>query len=247
MPDPNAVIQAALAWRDAITSPPNAWADREDFALIAAVDTYRGGADRTSIDQFLLAVHFCDDCRINANAARNRLASGPGSVPRASTPPAENAPDGSGHTHPRTHPRSAAYGDPGPVGGALPEISDEAIEAAARAGYLADWRDESEPSWENLPTADAVSYHDYARILLAAARPYLVAQTLRPLTDLAGRLNQPMVKRLRACAIDTSPSWDDAFMVYPHGARGLVELIDALLVAGLFAGTGTPTEGQDRG
>lgn len=32
------VVDAARAWRARITSPPNAWADDEDFALIAAVD-----------------------------------------------------------------------------------------------------------------------------------------------------------------------------------------------------------------
>lgn len=129
MPDPNSVIQAALAWRDHIPAHhPDS--DDHDLALIAAVDTYRGSADRTSIDQFLLAVHLCDDCRINANAARNRLASSPGSVPRASTAPA----DGPAHPDPCGRAVAAGSVDPGPAGGALPEIPDTAVEAAI-AGF----------------------------------------------------------------------------------------------------------------
>jgi hypothetical protein len=34
------IVEAALAWRDAIKDPPNAWADSTDLALIAAVDAY---------------------------------------------------------------------------------------------------------------------------------------------------------------------------------------------------------------
>jgi hypothetical protein len=39
----DAVVQAAIAWRDRIHDDPNLWADETDFALIAAVDALRAG------------------------------------------------------------------------------------------------------------------------------------------------------------------------------------------------------------
>ena len=48
--------------------------------------------------------------------------------------------------------------------------------------------------------------------------------------ELARHLNGPMVNRLRACAADTTPNWEGATTVYPPETRGLVALIDALVL-----------------
>lgn len=48
-------------------------------------------------------------------------------------------------------------------------------------------------------------------------------------SELARRLNGPMVARLRACAADTSPSWDGKITIYPPEARWLISLVDAAL------------------
>lgn len=39
------VVKAATAWRERIVDPPNPWADREDLALIAAVDALDEGSE----------------------------------------------------------------------------------------------------------------------------------------------------------------------------------------------------------
>jgi hypothetical protein len=62
----------------------------------------------------------------------------------------------------------------------------------------------------------------------AVASAYRAGQAAVP-SDLARRLNGPMVARLRACAADTSPNWDGAVTVYPPEARELVALIDDLV------------------
>lgn len=49
LPDRHGVMAAARAWRARITSPPNHWADDEDFALIAAVDAET--AERAAAEQ----------------------------------------------------------------------------------------------------------------------------------------------------------------------------------------------------
>lgn len=53
---------------------------------------------------------------------------------------------------------------------------------------------------------------------------------LAAVIDLVRRLNRPMLTRLRDCAADTSPDWAGATTVYPPDARGLVALIDYLLL-----------------
>ncbi len=45
----------------------------------------------------------------------------------------------------------------------------------------------------------------------------------------ASRLNQPMMDRLRRCSWDRSPNWAGAITIYPPEARGLIDLIDAML------------------
>lgn len=53
---------------------------------------------------------------------------------------------------------------------------------------------------------------------------------LNAVVEQARRLNGPMVTRLRGCAADTSPNWAGAVTVYPPETRGLVALIDALVL-----------------
>lgn len=52
---------------------------------------------------------------------------------------------------------------------------------------------------------------------------------LQAAVNLVGRLNLPMIDSLRSAAADHSPNWDVTTTVFPPSARGLVELIDALL------------------
>jgi hypothetical protein len=61
---------------------------------------------------------------------------------------------------------------------------------------------------------------------------FLLAEVdrLAAAVELSRHLNGPMVNRLRACAADTTPNWEGATTVYPPETRGLVALIDALVL-----------------
>lgn len=68
-----------------------------------------------------------------------------------------------------------------------------------------------------------------------AAHVALPEDTRRQLDAIceARRLNLPMLARLRRCAADASPNYDDAFTIYPPEAVGLVALIDAVDALGV--------------
>lgn len=61
---------------------------------------------------------------------------------------------------------------------------------------------------------------------------FLLAQIdrLTAAVDQARHLNGPLLTKLRRCAADTSQNWDGAVTVYPQETRGLVALVDYLLL-----------------
>lgn len=78
-------------------------------------------------------------------------------------------------------------------------------------------------------------------------RPSRPAPDRAPAPRRAGRLNGPMVERLRACAADTDPDWAGAITIYPPEARELVDLVDADAdLLDLLAAIAAEIDRQDR-
>jgi len=62
-------------------------------------------------------------------------------------------------------------------------ITDEMVEAAAKAGWNRDWPDKS---WESIPDELADYYRSSTRATLEAAAPHIAAQALRDAAEMFG-------------------------------------------------------------